>query len=139
MKSYLTSLSLSFSFLYFLYIYVSLFFFFFGVAFHRPLISLSFFLSCFLSGYIFRSFLILWLFSWSVDEQNSHAVLMLFLLAFYYELAWEDRLLFASQARLPVWGSLGQLTCLIFPFCRFDLPADSYHVGFLANRHSAFK
>ena len=78
----------------------------------------------------------------SFDKQNSHTFLILFLVAFdSSHISWPEEgcLLFASQTCLPVMGSFGQLTCLIFPLCRFDVPAASYHMGFLANRHSAFK
>ena len=97
MKAYLIPLSCFL--LSFFYTDVSLFLFFWS---H---VSLTINFSFFLSGYIFKSFLILWLFSWSVDEQNTHVVLILFLAPFLSShISWpgENHLLFASQTHLPV-------------------------------------
>ena len=59
----------------------------------RQAISLSFFLSFFLSWYIFfKSFLVLWFFSLSVDKQNSHT----FLIFFWWHF------------NLPMWVGLGK-------------------------------
>ena len=144
MKAYLTSLS---PFLLSFFIHMSLTFIS-EVGFHRPLIFLSFFSDVtFHRAIIFFLFLSFWvylqivscspIFSFSVNEQNSH-VFLIFLI-FPYELSWGKQFTLAPQTRLSVTRSLGQLTCLIFPLSRFDLPTDSYYLGILANQHSVFK
>ena len=54
---------------------------------------------------------------------------------------WPGKTVYSLHRRhfCKLGKSLGQLTCLIFLFCRFDIPAASYPVGFQANRHAAFK
>ena len=102
---------------------------------------LCFFLFFFLSGYILRSFFVLWFLSLSINEQNSDAFLIFF---------WRHfNLLIRAGLGRTVDSLHHRHVCLLqdllstdlcdFPLCRLDLPADSYHVGFLANRHSAFK
>ena len=108
------------------------FFFFSGVAFHRPLISLSFFFS----EYIFKSFLVLRFFSLSIDEKNSYAFLIFFWRHFDLPI-WAGRVktvysLHHRHVCLLRDLSVNWLFCF-FPLCRFDLPTASYLVCFLAN------
>ena len=139
MKVYLTYLSPFL--LFFLYIFVSLFLFFWCCV--SPTVNSTFFLSFFLSFCvhlrIISGSLVFFVVSQRTKQSGYSYLFSGDILISPYELAWEDSLCFASQTRLPVRGFLGQLTYLIFPLYRFDLPAASYHVGFLANWHSAFK
>ena len=102
MKTYLTSL---FSFLFFFFLYTSLFAFFFWC---RVLPTVKFY---FVLGTSSNHFL----FSGSSHGQSTNKIVTQFL-SFPNELAREDRLLFVSQIRLPLRGSVGQLSCLIFFF-----------------------
>ena len=158
MKAYLTSLSLLLSLFVYIYIYIyiffflslfffwcrisptdnfSLFFFSSGVMFHRQLFSLSFFHGTSSNHFLFSGF---------SHGQSMNKIVMhflsfsgIFFLSSHMSWPEEDSLLFAPQTHQSVMGSLSQLTCQIFPLCRFDLPTASYHMGFLANKHSAFK
>ena len=147
------------------HIYVPLFFS--GITFHRPLIfpssflqnaqvvilyfhnpssnagdkatHFSFFLSFFLSGYIFRSF---WFFSLSVDKQNSHTFLIFFWRHFNHPI-WaglgKTDYSFHHRHFYLLWSLLATWLVWFFLFLDSTFPLPRITWACLANRHSAFK
>ena len=100
---------------------LSLSLFFFSVVFHRALIFLfSFFLGTSSNCSLFSGFSCCYL---------TNKIVTYFLSFFggilIFHMSWpeEDSLLSASQTRMSAMGSLCQLTCLIFPLCRSNIPA----------------
>ena len=125
-----------FFFLLFSYIHVSLFFFFRCRV--SPTVNSSFFLCLFLGTSSNR-----FLFSGFSRGQSTNKIVMRFLSFFWRPFhvpicAGMGKAVYSLHHRnVCLLGDLS--TCLIFPLGRFYFPAVSYHVGFLASRHSAFK